>query len=83
MFTDNIVLYAAFYGNLQFTIIGLAYAAEKHSRLEKVSYEDDEFYEPTPSRTTRSIAYREEDAPGPAVSAEAPPETETDGGGDR
>ncbi len=27
MFTDNIILYAAFFGNLQFTIIGLAYAA--------------------------------------------------------
>lgn len=83
MFTDNIVLYAAFYGNLQFTIIGLAYAAEKRSRLEKVSYEDDEFYEPPPSRTTRSIAYREEDAQPPVVSAEAPPETETDEGGER
>lgn len=83
MFTDNIVLYAAFYGNLQFTIIGLAYAAEKRGRLEKVSYDDDEFYEPPPSRTTRSITYREEDAPPPAVSAEATPETETDEGGDR
>jgi len=83
MFTDNIVLYAAFYGNLQFTIMGLAYAAEKRSRLEKVSYDDDEFYEPPPGRTTRSIAYREEDAPAPAVSTEAPPETETGEGGDR
>jgi O-antigen ligase len=27
MFSDNIILYAAFFGNLQFTIIGLAYAA--------------------------------------------------------
>lgn len=27
MFSDNIVLYAAFFGNLQFTILGLAYAA--------------------------------------------------------
>jgi O-antigen ligase len=27
MFTDNIILYAAFFGNLQFTILGLAYAA--------------------------------------------------------
>ena len=83
MFTDNIVLYAAFYGNLQFTIIGLAYAAEKRGRLEKVSYDDDEFYEPPLRRTTRSIAYREEDAPPPTVSAEAPPETEPDEGGDR
>jgi O-antigen ligase len=28
MFTDNIILYAAFFGNLQFAIIGLAYAAQ-------------------------------------------------------
>lgn len=27
MFSDNILLYAAFFGNLQFTILGLAYAA--------------------------------------------------------
>lgn len=27
MFTDNIILYAAFFGNLQFTMLGLAYAA--------------------------------------------------------
>ena len=27
MFTDNIILYAAFFGNLQFTLLGLAYAA--------------------------------------------------------
>lgn len=27
MFSDNIILYAAFFGNLQFTIIGTAYAA--------------------------------------------------------
>lgn len=27
MFTDNILLYAAFFGNLQFAIFGLAYAA--------------------------------------------------------
>jgi O-antigen ligase len=83
MFTDNIVLYAAFYGNLQFTIIGLAYAAEKRGRLEKVSYDDDEFYELPSSRTTRSIAYREEDAPPPTVSTEAPTETETNEDSDR
>ena len=29
MFTDNIMVYASFFGNLQFTILGLAYAAEK------------------------------------------------------
>jgi O-antigen ligase len=28
MMTDNVILYAAFFGNLQFTIIGLAYAPE-------------------------------------------------------
>ena len=28
MFTDNIILYAAFFGSLQFTILGLAYAAQ-------------------------------------------------------
>ena len=28
MLTDNVVLYAAFFGNLQFAMIGLAYAAE-------------------------------------------------------
>jgi O-antigen ligase len=27
MFTDNIILYAAFFGNLQFTIMGMAYAS--------------------------------------------------------
>ena len=61
MFTDNIVLYAAFYGNLQFTIIGLAYGAEKRARLEKISYEEDEFYENRYRRTTRSLTYREDE----------------------
>ena len=27
MFTDNIMVYSSYYGNLQFTILGLAYAA--------------------------------------------------------
>ena len=61
MFTDNIVLYAAFYGNLQFTIIGIAYAAKKRERLEKVHYDDDEFYERRFGRTSRTRHYREED----------------------
>jgi hypothetical protein len=61
MFTDNIVLYAAFYGNLQFTIIGLAYAAEKRARLEKILYEEDEFYENQYSKTSRSLYYREDE----------------------
>lgn len=32
MFTDNIVLYAAFFGNLQFTMLGLAYAAQARAK---------------------------------------------------
>jgi len=32
MFTDNIILYAAFFGNFQFTLLGLAYAADKSPR---------------------------------------------------
>lgn len=35
MFTDNILLYAAFFGNIQFAVIGLAYAADKRERQEK------------------------------------------------
>ena len=31
MLTDNIVLYAAFFGNLQFTVLGLAYGAHQQS----------------------------------------------------
>lgn len=31
MLSDNIILYAAFFGNLQFTIFGMAYAALKNS----------------------------------------------------
>jgi len=34
MFTDNIILYAAFFGNLQFTIIGLVYAAQKTYEID-------------------------------------------------
>jgi O-antigen ligase len=29
MFTDNIMIYASYFGNLQFTMLGLAYAGEK------------------------------------------------------
>jgi len=81
MFTDNIVLYAAFYGNLQFTILGLAYSAEKRTRLERVSYEDNDFYRRR--RTSRSSAYREdeeaeEDIPTPPIS-----DTNGEEGGDR
>jgi O-antigen ligase len=35
MFSDNIILYAAFFGNLQFTILGLAYAAYASSSADK------------------------------------------------
>jgi O-antigen ligase len=34
MFTDNIILYASFFGNMQFTILGLAYAADASSLKE-------------------------------------------------
>ncbi len=34
MFTDNIILYAAFFGNLQFTILGLAYGAYAGAQKE-------------------------------------------------
>ncbi|HTR80950.1 MAG TPA: O-antigen ligase family protein [Bacteroidota bacterium] len=82
MFTDNIVLYAAFFGNLQFTIIGLAYAAEKRSRLEKVYYEDDEFYENQYRRTSRSLVYREDEGSGnddtdPTSKSPEPPEDQS------
>jgi hypothetical protein len=35
MFTDNIVLYAAFFGNFQFALLGLAYAAYETSALSQ------------------------------------------------
>jgi len=38
MFTDNIILYAAFFGNLQFTIIGLVYAAQKTQEIDAWHY---------------------------------------------
>jgi O-antigen ligase len=36
MFSDNIILYAAFFGNLQFTIIGIAYAAYAQAGRKKL-----------------------------------------------
>jgi len=44
MFTDNIVLYAAYFGNLQFTMMGLAYAADHRARrmAALAAYEDQE-----------------------------------------
>jgi O-antigen ligase len=38
MFTDNIILYAAFFGNLQFTVIGLVYAAENTQQIDAWNY---------------------------------------------
>jgi O-antigen ligase len=38
MFTDNIILYAAFFGNLQFTILGLVYAAQKTQEIDAWHY---------------------------------------------
>jgi O-antigen ligase len=38
MFTDNIILYAAFFGNLQFTIIGFVYAAQKTQEIDTWYY---------------------------------------------
>jgi len=81
MFTDNIVLYAAFYGNLQFTIMGLAYSAEKRARLERVSYEDDEFYQRR--RTSRSLIYREDENPEEEIPATPSPDSEGEEGGGR
>jgi len=38
MFTDNIILYATFFGNLQFTIIGLVYAAQRTQEVDVWHY---------------------------------------------
>lgn len=38
MFTDNVILYATFFGNLQFTIIGLVYAAVKTREIDALNY---------------------------------------------
>jgi uncharacterized protein (DUF486 family) len=38
MFTDNIILYAAFFGYLQFNIIGLVYAAQKTREIDTWHY---------------------------------------------
>jgi O-antigen ligase len=35
MYTDNIILYASFFGNLQFTLIGMGYSALKGSQLAR------------------------------------------------
>ena len=38
MSTDNIILYAAFFGNLQFTILGLVYAAQRTQEMDAWHY---------------------------------------------
>ena len=38
MFTDNIILYAAFFGNLQFSMLGMAYAAHKTLQVDSQHY---------------------------------------------
>lgn len=40
MFTDNIIIYSLFFGNLQFTILGMAYAA-KYAEENKSPISDD------------------------------------------
>jgi hypothetical protein len=42
MFSDNIILYAAFFGNLQFTIMGIAYAA--YARMEQKEVQETRKY---------------------------------------
>ncbi|MEW5798805.1 MAG: O-antigen ligase family protein [Bacteroidota bacterium] len=42
MFTDNILLYAAFFGNIQFVVIGLAYAADRREMREREPEEDEQ-----------------------------------------
>jgi hypothetical protein len=51
MITDNIILYAAFFGNLQFTILGMAYAAQATAVAEeeqRMAAIDKQFYEQLP-----------------------------------
>jgi O-antigen ligase len=38
MFTDNIILYTAFFGNLQFTILGLTYSAIRTKEIDNGDY---------------------------------------------
>ena len=49
MFTDNIMVYAAFFGNLQFTIIGVAYGAYQSS------YENENIYSASLLTNTEQI----------------------------
>lgn len=55
MFTDNVLLYAAFFGNIQFVIIGLAYAADRRERREaEFTEEEEDQGRHRRSRSTRS-----------------------------
>lgn len=48
MFTDNIILYAAFFGNMQFAIFGLAYASyDTQRKYHKQSIEASKVKKPT------------------------------------
>ncbi len=40
MMTDNIILYAAFFGNLQFTLLGLAYASLRTSMKDAAMFQN-------------------------------------------
>jgi len=60
MFTDNIILYAAFFGNLQFTILGLVYAAEKTREIDALNY-CRQLAMAAPINPERKMNYRESD----------------------
>jgi O-antigen ligase len=60
MFTDNIILYAAFFGNLQFTILGLVYAAEKTREIDALNYYR-QLAMTAPGNPERKMNYRESD----------------------
>ena len=50
MYTDNIMVYASFFGNLQFTIIGIAYGSY-NSYIENAEYLHDNIQESMPPHT--------------------------------
>jgi O-antigen ligase len=59
MLTDNIILYASFFGNLHFTLLGLAYAADETARPAAAGTQ------PPQSRVSTWIARRERRKVGP------------------
>jgi hypothetical protein len=63
MFTDNVILYAAFFGNLQFTILGLVYAAQKTREIDVRNYYRHSAMV-TPVSPERKWNYRESDLEG-------------------